>query len=110
MFGFGLAAVWNWWQARQVPDRAPDVAGRVVRLETVLGRPKLLVQTTQGGEVWVVIDPDTRVRRRSGEEVSVALGQKISGWHDGIVYATFPETVHPKWVIVEDEGEGRPQP
>jgi hypothetical protein len=109
MLCIGLAAAWNWWQARRVPNRGPDVAGRVVQLETMHG-PRLLVQIAQGGHVRVVIDPDTRVRRRSGEEVAVALGQRISVWHDGIVYATYPETVHAKWVIVEEDAEVQLQP
>jgi hypothetical protein len=109
MLCFGLAAAWNWWQARQVPYRAPDVVGRVVQLETFLGRPKLTVQAAGGGHVYVVIDPDTRVRRRSGEEVSVALGQKISAWHNGAEDVSYPVIMHAKWVIVEDEGQPQPQ-
>jgi hypothetical protein len=108
MLAFGLAAAWNWWHARQVPDRAPDVVGRVVQLEMFYGRPHLVVQTAGGGHVNVVIDPETRVRRRSGEEVAVALGQKISVWHNGTEQLTYPVTVHAKWVIVEDEGQPQP--
>ena len=109
MLCFGLAAAWNWWQARQVPDRAPDAVGRVVRLETFYERPHLVVQAAQGGQVNVTIVTGTHVRRRSGEDATVALGQRISVWHDGIVYATFPATVHAKWLIVEED-EGQPQP
>ena len=103
----GVVAGWQWWQARQVPSRAPDLAGPVAQIETNTGRTRFLVRTGEAGGWWVVLKPETRVRYRNGRDGTVAPGQRVSVWHDGTVYETYPPIVYAEWVVVEeDEGPG----
>lgn len=94
---FGLVGAWNWWQQRQVPSGEPHFHGHVVEASG----GGFLVQSPNGGRCFVLIQPDTRVRRRNGSASEIAVGNRVSVWHTSIVLGTDPPKVFAEWVIIE---------
>ena len=96
--GVGVVGAWEWWQAQRPPSRKPDLQGRIVD-----AGGRYMVESPQGGRCWFYPPKGTRILRH-GEPGTLAVGQRVSVWHDGITYDTYPMGAKASWVVIEEDG------
>jgi len=102
----GTAAAWEWWQAQRQPSREPDFRGRII----AEGGAGFLLESPQGGQCWFRPPVGTRIRTRSGEPGSLAVGQKVKVWSTGPVRLTYPPQADAHWIVIEeDKPQAQPQ-
>jgi hypothetical protein len=102
-----LVAGW-WWFTRILPNRPPDLTGKVLSVsqegDDVLFVVRLSVPTETGDSYLVRAAEDAHIRHRRGGTGEIVAGQAVSVWHyPGVQFGIPPNppSVRAEWVVIE---------
>jgi len=102
--------------AQVLPDRAPDIAGQITRID---GNRVLVEQqpgTDSGRKIWFAVDDSTTIVQQHDSDLhdstlgDLAVGQRVEAWASGGLAESYPEQGTAAAILALDEAAAAPEP